>query len=98
MTTENYLQHLNDRIAAIDHKIAEARDFLENGKLAERVIAAGELTLLEADREKYAQKFAKAKDSHAEEWSALNTTLHEDLDALADAIESWIVKHQTIRR
>ena len=98
MTKENYLQHLNDRIAAIDHQIAEARKYLENGKLAEKVVAAGELTLLEADREKYAHKFAKAQESHAEEWSALNTTLHEDLDALSDSIESWIVKHQSIRQ
>ena len=98
MTKENYLQHLNERIASINHKIADARDFLENGKLAEKVIAAGELQLLEADHEKYAHKLEKAKESHAEDWSALNTTLHEDLDALSDAIESWIVKHQTIRQ
>ncbi len=97
MTKETYLDHLNDRIAEIDHKIAEARDYLENGKPTERVVAAGELTLLDADRSKFADRLEKARDRHAHEWSTLNTTFHEDLDALSDAIEAWIVKHRAIK-
>lgn len=97
MSDDNYLEHLKARIAEIDHEIAKAVDFLEHGKLKEKVVAAGELTLLQNDRERLTRKLEKAKESHADEWSALQTAFREDLDALADAIETWFVKHREIR-
>lgn len=97
MSGENYLDHLKARIAEVDHEIAKAVEFLEHGKLKEKVAAAGELTLLQSSRQRLAQKLEKAKADHAEEWSTLQMVLREDLDALADALETWFVKHRQIR-
>ena len=96
MAKEDYLEHLNKRLSEIDAKIFKARSFLNEGKDNERVAAAAELTLLEADHDQIAKKIAKAKGAHAEDWSSLHTTFQEDLDALSESIESWIVQHHQI--
>jgi len=97
MAQEDYIQHLDKRLNEIDTKIFDAKNYLKQGKHTEKVAAAAELKLLEADHEMIAKKIAKAKSAHAEQWSALHTQFQEDLDALTEAIESWIVQHYTIR-
>lgn len=97
MTKESYLDHLKKRLTEVEHQISEAKKFLDRGNLAQKVTAAGELTLLEADHEKVSKRIEKAEHLHADDWSQLRATFHEDLDSLSDAIEKWIVRHREIR-
>ena len=87
-----YIQHLSDRLKRVDARIAIAKARHDKGDLREKVDAASELAVLEARHRELRQKIEDAKDRHAEDWSLMHTEFQEDLDALLDALDRWIIR------
>ena len=93
MDQQNYLQHLESQLSALESKMLRARRILEKGEIADRVAAAGALTVLEARRQKLEDRVKTAVAAHAEDWSTLRSTLAMDVDTLKDALTQWINGH-----
>jgi len=93
MTNENYLQSLNAKIQAIDFEITKAQRLFEEGKLADKVTAAGDLAILNDRKQALSEKIESAAAHHAEDWSTLHSDFEKSLDALSEELEQWITSH-----
>lgn len=93
MQNENYLEYLDNKLSAVESEMLRARRLEHEGRLKDLVAAAGEFAVLEARHKGLLERADTAREHHAEEWSALRTTLTEDLDSLLDALTQWISRH-----
>ena len=93
MTNNTYLDHLNQRLQTLVRDMAKARKKLEDGSIEDKVTALGDLTRVELKHQELAKKIEAATKKNAEDWSTLHMGFQEDLDALAETLESWIMKY-----
>lgn len=93
MTVEDYPQHLEERLQAVEAKIDGAKKRLTEDTPQEKVVAAGELAVLENQRHELAEKLKNATEHHAEDWSLFHTEMQRDIDALFSSLDRWVMKY-----
>ena len=92
MTTNNYMDHLRQRLRAIERDMAQARKKVETGPAQENASALSELSKLEIKHKDIEERLEAAAAKHAEDWSAVKAGFQEDIDGLSDTLENWITK------
>ena len=92
MTENTYMLHLKQRLQGIDRNMTLARHKLEAGKLETKIAALAELSKLETQHAELQKRIGEAAIKHSEKWSEMHTGFQEDLDALGDTVERWILK------
>jgi len=93
MTTNKYMEHLEDRMRAVRSRIAEAQAHLKDGAPREKVEAAAELTTLQTQYDELSGKLDAAKEQHSEDWSPLHAEMQEHADVILRSVEKWITRH-----
>ena len=93
MTGKTYIEDIATMLSSVDQQLERARKTIEQADLPKKAAAIAELVKLEARRSELADRFEKAKEKHADEWSDLRKGLQEDLDSLKDTLERWILQY-----
>ncbi|MCU4651479.1 hypothetical protein N8I71_01425 [Roseibacterium sp. SDUM158016] len=92
MPTDVYIQHLENRLASVDAKLARAKAAIDEGGPADQAKALEEWSELRIRHDDLAKRIEGAKHENTEKWSALHTSFREEADALADTLERWLTK------
>lgn len=93
MPTDAYIEHLENKLAGVDAKLARAKTVIDEGRPADQVRALEEWSQLRIRHEDLAKRIEKAKQEGAEKWSTLHTSFREEADALVDTLEQWLTTH-----
>ena len=93
MSKATYHAALERRLETVEIQIAKARERLEEGALADKVSAAGQLELLEERHAALCTKMAELKLDETGDWEDLKASLERDFDALFVDVARWISRH-----
>jgi hypothetical protein len=91
------LQTIKDETRALledaDRKVALAEAFLADGAGAEKVRAAGDLSLLRRHRAELAARLAELESSKDGAWQTIAQRLREEGMLLRQALETFAIHH-----
>jgi hypothetical protein len=92
MTHISYIDHLNQRLGAIESALERERDRLDAAPLEDKVEALTSLSHLKQRHKTVQERLRKAQHNHAETWSDAHAGFREELDGIADSLESLLTK------
>lgn len=92
MSTDAYIQHLEDQLATVDARLARARTAIDEGRPDDQAGALEQWSALRLRHDDLAKRIKAARTEGSGTWSALHTSLREEADALADTLERWLTK------
>lgn len=91
MPKEDYVANLQTRLTEIERRIERAASDVGGAPTEMRMAALDRLSSLRIRHDEIRERLDKAKDAHAEDWSSLHASLQEDVDALYDTLERWML-------
>lgn len=92
MTHISYIDHLNQRLDAIESALERERDRLDAAPADDKAEALTSLSHLEQRYKTVQARLRKAQSNHAETWSDAHAGFREELDGIADSLEKLLTK------
>jgi Tfp pilus assembly protein PilO len=92
MTHMSYIDHLTQRLDAIETALERERERLDAAAVEDKVEAVTSLSHLKQQYKTVQERLRKAKRDHAETWSDAHAGFREELDGIADTLERLLTK------